>query len=312
MKYFLTILLTLALLMTACGETAPDPSQTSSPVVSEENVDVSPDESSEESRKEWTETETMGDNIITREYRDGRNDYTVTVDTYKDKRLTAKEIRVMSHSVTLMREEWRYNEDGGIDSYTLNEYDKNGNPVRHAAEYTYSAVIYKSEGAYDENGKSFGTDRYENHDGKLLAEGAFSHETIDEKLYAVTTVAVYADSGEIDHIETHWYADDLSGYSYWEYADAESNVLYSLKITPDAQTCFRAGERGGALEIIGTEYTFFEQDGTWIAHGFWNGSTVELDEYNERFTLDEVLARVSDMLAYISAPQTFFLMSFRA
>ena len=177
MKYFLTILLTLALLMTACGETAPDPSQTSSPVVSEENVEVSPNESSEESRKEWTETETMGDNIITREYRDGRNDYTVTVDTYKDKRLTAKEIRVMSHSVTLMREEWRYNEDGGIDSYTLNEYDKNGNPVRHAAEYTYSAVIYKSEGAYDENGKSFGTDRYENHDGKLLAEGAFSHKT---------------------------------------------------------------------------------------------------------------------------------------
>lgn len=312
MKYFLTILLTLALLLTACGETAPDPSQTSSPAVSEDSIDVSPDESGEESRKEWIETETRGNDVITREYRDGRNDYTVTVETYKDKRLTDKEIRVMSQSVTLLHEVWRYSEDGEVSSYTLNEYDKNGNPVRHAAEYTYSAVIYKSEGAYDENGKSFGTDRYESLDGKVLAEGAFSHKTIDGKLCAVDTATVYTDSGEVDHIETHWYADDLSGYSYWEYADAEGNVLYFLKETPDAQTCFRAGEQGGTLEIVGTEYTFFEQDGTWLAHGISTGSTLELDEYNERFTLDETRARVSDMFAYISALQTFFLLSYRA
>lgn len=89
-------------------------------------------------------------------------------------------------------------------------------------------------------------------------------------------------------------------------------MLYSLKKNPDAQTCFRAGEQGGTLEIVGTEYTFFEQDGTWLAHGISAGSTLELDEYNERFTMDEARARVSDMFAYISAPQTFFLMSFRA
>ena len=39
-------------------------------------------------------------------------------------------------------------EDGEVSSYSLNEYDKNGNPVRHAEEYVYSEVIYKSEGTY--------------------------------------------------------------------------------------------------------------------------------------------------------------------
>ncbi len=312
MKYFLTILLTLSLLLTACGENATDLTQTSLPAVSEESADVSPEESGEESRSVWTENETRGNNVITREYRDGKNDYTVTVETYKDERLTAKEIRVMSQSVTLLCEEWRYNEDGEIEQYTLNEYDKNGDHVRLAEEYHFSAVIYKSEKTYDENGKSFGTERYEDHSGKVLAEGLSEYEMIGEKLCAVNTVAVYTDLGEVDHIETHWYADDLSGYSYWEYADAEDNVLYSLKTTPDAQTFFRAGERGGALEILGTEYTFFEQDGTWIAHGILIGDTIELDEYNERFTLDEALARAGDMFAYISEPQTFFLMSYRA
>lgn len=307
MKYFLTILLTLALLLTACGETAPDPSQTSSPAVSEDSIDVSPDESGEESRKEWIETETRGNDVITREYRDGKNDYTVTVETYKDNRLTDKEIRVMSQAVTLLHEVWRYSEDGEVSSYSLNEYDKNGNPVRHAEEYVYSEVIYKSEGTYDADGHLNSTLLYASFDGAKLAEGTECTQLLEGEKCTITNLTVYDADGKIDHTEIRKIALATLNYNYWEYLDADGKTQYLRIERNDYTEFYRVGEKGGKLVIDGTEYTFTELDGSLIAKGTNENANLTLHTIGEGYTQTSVIERVNELSAFLSEPQNFFL-----
>ncbi|MBQ3229845.1 MAG: hypothetical protein IJB49_02380, partial [Clostridia bacterium] len=116
---------------------------TESSVVSEV---IGENESSEEI-KEWTETETKGNTKITREYRDGKNDYTVTEEQFReDETLSYKKIYVYKKEILTKSEVVTFDENGNVVSSQITAFDDLGAPrsvesMETTSEYIVCAVM---------------------------------------------------------------------------------------------------------------------------------------------------------------------------
>ena len=251
-KQFLVLLLAMVLL-SACSGAANNESM------------------NESGRNQWTETETSGNHVITREYRDGENDYTVTEEVYNHSGALQYKTAKLYTQKTLLEETRTDYEDGNVISTTTTKYDANGVIICIEDMYvgetyvTYRNVAYK-------NGEKRDTDvRYESLDGEKMASGTEQKITEEGLLCDESVLEVYNTSGNVHHIERRVLAEDGT-YRRYEFCSADGELLFSLTDKDDIVTYLLSGENGGTVEYRWERYYFYDTEGKQFANASLVGS----------------------------------------
>ncbi len=274
MKRLIALLMLAALLLVGCSNESAAESKTETSKTSQSESKTA----SEEERKVWTETEQRGNTKITREYRDGKNDYTVTVETFADDILSEKTVREMKNSDILKETITTYSDDGSFLRENTFYYDDNSETIKSESvgwsdgimivdEYVATgAYLSKTIYCYDpENDYALSSHTFENItvDGVLIAEAREYADVIDGVEYNVTETTYYKNDSPEIHKKTVENAD----YYYAEYSDKDKTVIYCNEYESESGVARYAvyGENGFVVAENGTVFEVYELDGSPIA-----------------------------------------------
>lgn len=280
-KQFLVLLLAMVLLSACSG------------AVNNESVN-------ESGRNQWTETETSGNHVITREYRDGENDYTVTEEVYNHSGALQYKTEKLYAQKTLLEESRTDYEDGNIISTTTTKYDANGVIICIEDMFVGETYVTYRNVAY-ENGEQRDTDvRYETLDGEKMASGTERKTTEEGALCDESVLEVYSTSGNVHHIERRLLAEDGT-YRRYEFCSADGELLFSLTDKDDIVTYLLSGENGGTVEQKSERYTFYDTEGVDFAVAvIRNGKMTILGvdgDYNEKVRhLQSLLDQITEYM----------------
>lgn len=280
-KQFSIVLLAMVLL---CGCTAGGDKSTSSTA-------------EESERTQWTETENFGNRVVTREYRDGENDYTVTVEVFnKDGSLRYKTVSLYAKKTLLEENRTDYDNEGNIENSTTTSFDKSGT-IAHVEDIFVGEkyVIYRNV-AY-ENGEQRDTEvRYESHDGQKMASGTERKITEEGTVCDESLLEVYSTSGDVHHIERRVLAEDGT-YRRYEFCDVKGELLFSMTEKNNLVLYLISGENGGSVEQTGKDYVFYDAQGIYFAKAAVVDSEMTIQEvlgsYNDSIRLLQTLLEQS-------------------
>ena len=254
----------------------------------------------ESGRNQWTETETSGNHVITREYRDGENDYTVTEEVYNHSGALQYKTAKLYTQKTLLEETRTDYEDGNVISTTTTKYDANGVIICIEDMYVGETYATYRNVAY-ENGEQRDTDvRYETLDGEKMASGTERKTTEEGALCDESVLEVYNTSGNVHHIERRVLAED-GAYRRYEFCSADGELLFSLTDKDELVTYLISGENGGAVEQKSERYTFYDTEGVDFAVAvIRNGKMTILGvdgDYNEKVRhLQSLLDQITEYM----------------
>lgn len=280
-KQFLVLLLAIVLL-SACSGAANNESM------------------NESGRNQWTETETSGNHVITREYRDGENDYTVTEEVYNHSGALQYKTEKLYAQKTLLEESRTDYEDGNVISTTTTKYDANGVIICIEDMFVGETYVTYRNVAY-ENGEQRDTDvRYETLDGEKMASGTERKTTEEGALCDESVLEVYSTSGNVHHIERRVLAEDGT-YRRYEFCSADGELLFSLTDKDDIVTYLLSGENGGTVEYRRERYYFYDTEGVDFAVAvITNGKMTILGvdgDYNEKVRhLQSLLDQITEYM----------------
>lgn len=280
-KQFLVLLLAMVLL-SACSGAANNESM------------------NESHRNQWTETETSGNRVITREYRDGENDYTVTEEVYNQSGALQYKTAKLYTQKTLLEETRTDYEDGNVISTTTTKYDANGVIICIEDMFVGETYVTYRNVAYENGEKRYTDVRYESLDGEKMASGTEQKITEEGLLCDESVLEVYSTSGGVHHIERRVLAEDGT-YRRYEFCSADGELLFSLTDKDDIVTYLLSGENGGTVEQKSERYTFYDTEGVDFAVAvIRNGKMTILGvdgDYNEKVRhLQSLLDQITEYM----------------
>ena len=246
MKKLLPILLAAVFITTLLASCNNKPSDSSSSAIYESSDTSVIDEtavidetsitlessSAPDEKKAWTDVE---ENVFdgtktTTEYRDGENDYTVTVEKLNgDGTLFYKSVRTYVNKFLTYDEKVEYDENEEIVERIVTHFDENAKAVRGEKFYKHNGIIQTAEYTFDS--KEFvngGTVKYSDLDGNVLADGKLRYEVIDAYRCTVEDLSVYKDGKKIHEESFGYFFGDIE-YIYRDIKDEDGNILLTKK-----------------------------------------------------------------------------------
>lgn len=232
----------------------------------ESSAIVSENETSDESeeKKEWTEVEEIGNEKITREYRDGKNDYTVTAEAfYDDGMLSQKIITDYINEIAVKMRKEVYEKDGSY-LFTIEDNDSDGKLqkmqlIKFGGSYVRSATFDYT----DETEGSVAKVEFSKPDKTVVATGTSTTEMFNgvrcsvEKLDIIENDAV---------VRRQIIATDVSGtYVYMEIVDLDGNKILFKEVKDGSVTECLTGAEGIKIVVEGTKVTYYDSNGKYIA-----------------------------------------------
>ena len=237
----LSIFVMLSIILVSCKSDISQESELASSQaeeMSEESINESTSTEAEsskvsEEKKAWTEVE---ENIFdgtktTTEYRDGENDYTVTVEKLNgDGTLLKKNVQTYVNTLLTYDEKVEYGENEEIVERVITHFDENGKKTNGERYFVNESIIQSAKYEYDnkENIAS-GDIKYTDLEGKLLASGKLSHEFIEVYKCCVERLTVYDTNGEPTHTETYAYMHGNVDYVYSDVKSTEDEVSITIE-----------------------------------------------------------------------------------
>lgn len=295
MKVILVIFICIGILLSACSIETIEESSSGSTGISEAVSDTISEVSDEESRKEWVETETNGDTKITREYRDGKNDYTVTTEEFDENgAIISKKITVYKKERKISSENYYYHEDGTVSKSNKTIFTETGEVDQIESYDEYEEYSIVSNLKMDQDGIAYeGTVEYLSLDGELLAKGTRNRESFNGYDCSVEKLEVYGSDKKIDHFETFVTYITGSPYVYKEIFDSEGNKLYSREVTQEAETAYIFGEDGCMIVTVNDTSVYTDRDGDLIAE--LEGLTIT--KIGENYSVDSIVGVIEGYIA---------------
>lgn len=243
--------------------------------------------SHEESLQQWVETVTFGNTQVTREYVDGKNDYTVTEVDGLEKR-----VRHFLNREVVFDERSRFNEDGVLESRQTTTVE-DGKQYKEFFD-RLSSLNKTMKGQIVD--KAFqGTIRYCDFNGKTVAEGTRDYEFRNDVRCDVEKLTVFDSEGEVDHYEERILSSDVK-YTYREYADADHNILWSCEKIDGSEVTFFAGKKGGTYKSSGDEAIIYDHKGRLIGRCTIQGNNLELVELGADYDAGSAIDRIQELL----------------
>lgn len=237
---FLAILLAVMFLssLISCEQGSSQVSDISSYQSQETSEDASV-ESSEisDEKKVWTEvSEEANENTkTTTEYRDGKRDYSVTVEKFSiDGTLANKHIQTYVNELLTYDEKVEYAKDETVVERVVTQFDDNGKKTNGERYFVTESIIQNAKYQYDnkENIAS-GNVEYTAPDGKLLASGTLSHELIEVYKCCVERLTVYDEEGQLSHKETYAYLHGKVDYVYSDASFSGEDISITIETLAD-------------------------------------------------------------------------------
>ena len=289
-KLFLCVF--AAILLTSCVASQEESNLSVEPsAVSDEStlsVAVSADESSEESvseesteepKKEWTETKTSGNRTDTKEYREWGKEYTHTITNFSSEGIaTDTTVKEYVNDILCSEKLSQYDAQGTEVFASTTIYDESGNPTHTESVKQMGSFQIWRECGYNNGEAEPITIRYQTNTGNVLAEGITDSYFVDDGVCTETTVSVFSETGELDHQE---YSKFIAKSSYWEYRDAFGEPLFRLIEEPNNLSFFLFGESGGIITVEGVSYTFAKTDGTVFLTATVGETGLQVDAHYE-------------------------------
>lgn len=297
MKYLNALaVLILILCLVSCGEQqSTDSSSDNDSAVAESSAAVSESstETSEEEKKQWTEVEQYGDTTTTREYLNGKDDYIVTNETFRDDgTLIEKSITHYVNKNAVSGETIRYDKDENVLHSGKTCYDETGATISYEEFEAEGNYITKRKGNFDESGAFVGDIEYTTLDGVKAADGKQSVETINGKECIVERLNIY-ENGEIVFLQSESNCFDLGDfYEYTELYDINGEKFYSYESVDNTYTYCIYGEDGAVITVEENTQIFTELDGDLIAEA----ENLIINAIGENYTVDNIVDLVNAIL----------------
>lgn len=222
------------------------------------------DESSEGEIKNGTFVETYGNEKITREYRDGMNDYTVTTETFfEDGSLYQKTITDYKNEKIIRKSNETFNKDGSRES-TVENYNDSGTLVDITNEAFYGKYIQKKRFLFSDTVTVINEVMYYTVSNEMIAEGHITTEEINDVLCSVERLSVF-DKGQFLHKQVTAVSVEETEYNYYALKDKDDNALFVKENTGDAETIVVYGKDGFVVTTTNESTIYTESDGDFIA-----------------------------------------------
>lgn len=277
---------------------------TESSVVSEV---IGENESSEEI-KEWTETETKGNTKITREYRDGKNDYTVTEERFReDETLSYKKIYVYKKEILTKSEVVTFDENGNVVSSQITAFDDLGAPRSVESTETTSEYIVCAVMSLDSYGKiESGTKEYTYSNGEKIADSKVERKIHDGFDCITEAINVYK-KGKLEYLLVKAYSVNDGYYSLREYINTNAKVEYTETVVEDTRREVLLGENGCVLEITGNKYKYTETYGDLIAVAELNSNGLIINSVGDNYNSNTIVDVINEINERIDEYKGMFL-----
>lgn len=265
-RCFMLILVLVLFLFSAC---VPERETSEAPLESMPDRITAPSEDPLATEKWETTTKENGDSVLrkfTKEYNDGKDNYTLTAMKYTNGEHTEKIITVYTDGKKTHDEVYRYDGDTLIYS---NKSDYTSDISVPAFSHTYSIVEHDSGYAYYESEMHFSEDgaitegfqtNY-NEDGTTHSTEEISQKELDGYVCRYSVITNYENNIAIGI--SHLAYDKNMDYWYREKRTAENELLYTRKDVNDLLTV--TFPNVGAYAVSGIEYEFFDADGRLFA-----------------------------------------------
>lgn len=294
---------------TACSEQSGTETSISeqSKVISDNDIDIDDSNapnSSDEEILSGTVIEEIGNEKITREYRDGKNDYTETVERfYDDGSLREKEVIDYLNGNPTKRTTLKNKEDGTYELY-VDEYDENGivvNTTYESKNGIYRRVLKYGSGEEE----TFDLEYYDDED-VLIAKGTVGEETKDDTdiVCRVERVKVF-EGKEIKYSQLYAYSES-DNYSCMALFDLDGEVLYSKEDYNKTETIFIAGENSFVVVSANGTSTYAKPNGDVIVVVKDNLISTVGSEYTN-MTDEELVNMVNEMYSSIMEAQKYIV-----
>ena len=296
----LIMMLALSCCFVSCekGDTSDSTSDAQSQSQAESTSDVSL-ESSEEI-KNGVFVEEIGNERITREYRDGENDYTVTTEAFfDDGSLHQKIVTDYKNKVIFKRTTSRYYEDGGYDN-TIISFDDSGKHKQSIEEVYRGRYICKNitEFEVDKEEDLLGTREYYTASGEFVASGSLRDAPTDSPWTLVEYLDVF-ENGKLQYKQVVAYSLDLKNNLY-QILDVDDKVLFSKETINGIETIVSFEPESFKVVTENGYSVYSDADGNMIAE--LDGSVIVKigAGYDAQSIIPYIEERMSELQYYIN------------
>ncbi len=293
-KLVAAIFLALIIVFGLASCTKSEPSDNSN-IGSETSGIFNAEEYVEESKLIYTETEYVNDTKITREYRNGKQDFTVTEEMLNDDgKCYEKCIRIYTNGVEIFCERVLFSQDDWtVESENKIYYDDNHIAMKCETYFKGNDYIKESSVNFDADGKiKDGIEAKLLPNREKISDGIITRETIKGYDCLVTKETVYK-NGEISKYKTSIYSNDNMEYVYYEVTDTNRNVLYTREYIVDYETTFVSGENGAMITVLDQVTVYTAHDGTLIAEVTKNANGTTVTKIGSEYTAYNIIERIN-------------------
>jgi major membrane immunogen (membrane-anchored lipoprotein) len=221
------IVLVFMLILASCseGDFQENSSYSESSLTSSE-FNISEPITSSTQEQSWVEIEEFGNEKITSEYRNGKKDYTVTIETfYDDGSLYKKTVSDYKNSVMVLREEHITNKDGSYTKTTDHYSDSGEIEIIEIESFCGKYVQIKTIRIAEALATKV---EYFDEDDIMVATGSIKTEMFQGLECTVERLDIIRDSNIVrKQVVARLYGS--SGYSYFGILNEKENVLFSIE-----------------------------------------------------------------------------------